>query len=93
MDRQADARALARDALIWLAERPDLMGTFLGASGLDAAEIRRRADDPEMLAAVLDFLLMDEAWLGAFCAQTGRSLDAPLRARAALPGGDAPHWT
>ena len=46
-----------------------------------------------MMAAILDFLLEDEARLLAFCADTGIAPAAPMAARVHLPGGDVPHWT
>lgn len=55
--------------------------------------MRARAGDPEFLGFVLDFLLSDEAALVAFAEESGLSPDRPLRARAALPGGQLPHWT
>ncbi|MEM9900227.1 MAG: DUF3572 domain-containing protein [Pseudomonadota bacterium] len=91
--QREDAETLALEALGWLAGQEDLMPTFLGASGASLLDVRRRADDPEFLGAVLDFLTMDDAWISAFCDSTGRAPDAPLRARAALPGGELPHWT
>ena len=90
-DEAAEALALA--ALVWLAARPEDAGTFLAAAGADPAALRARAAEPEFLGFVLDFLLADEALLVAFCAETGRGFEAPLRARARLPGGEAPHWT
>lgn len=87
------AADLARGALIWLAGEPEALGAFLGASGLDPADLRGRAGDPEFLGFVLDFLLGDEAMLLAFCGETGTPPTAPARARALLPGGDLPNWT
>jgi hypothetical protein len=89
----AAAADLARDALLWLLGRPDDLGAFMGASGLDLADLRARAGEPEFLGFVLDFLLADEALLGAFAAEAGLPPDAPRRARLALPGGDVPEWT
>ncbi len=40
-----------------------------------------------MLASVLDFLLMEDAWVMAFCTVTGLPFTAPMEARAGLPGG------
>jgi hypothetical protein len=91
--RRPEAETLALDALIWLAGREDAFGAFLAASGLSPADVRRRGRDPEFLGFVLDFLLSDEALTRAFAADTGAAPDAPMRARAALPGGDAPFWT
>jgi hypothetical protein len=87
------AAALGRDALLWLAARPDDVAALLAASGLGAAALRARAADPELLGFVLDFVLADEARARAFAEAHGLAPDAALRARAALPGGDAPDWT
>ena len=42
---------------------------------------------------MLDFVLADEPLLIAFCDEAGLPYDAPMRARAALPGGEIPNWT
>lgn len=87
------AEVLAIQALGWIAADDELSGAFLGASGAAADELRERAADPEFLGFVLDFLLADEDALLAFCEATETPPDAPMRARAALPGGDLPNWT
>jgi hypothetical protein len=87
------AELLGLEALGWVAARPDLAERFLSATGASADEMRVRAGDPEFLGFVLDFLLADEEALLAFARDAGISPDRPLRARAALPGGDLPHWT
>lgn len=87
------AEMLAIQALGWIAERDELAGAFLGATGASADELRIRAADPEFLGFVLDFLLGDEDALIAFAEDAGVPPDAPMRARAALPGGDLPNWT
>ena len=51
------------------------------------------AGAPEVLAAVLDFLMMDDAWITAFCDGLGLPYDRVAMARAALPGGQPHHWT
>lgn len=84
---------LAIQALGWIAADDELSGAFLGASGATADELRTRAADPEFLGFVLDFLLADEQALLGFCEATDTPPEAPLRARAALPGGDLPNWT
>lgn len=93
MIRQDSAHTLALQALGFLAARDEAFLAFLSLSGMDPASLRARASDPDMLAAVMDFLLSDESLIVAFCQETGHPLDAPARARAALPGGDVPHWT
>jgi hypothetical protein len=88
------AETLALRALGWLMGQDDLRGVFLGATGLGEADLRGRATDPELLASILDFLLMDDAWIIGFCNAEGLSdYDSLRRARAALPGGDEVHWT
>lgn len=87
------AETVAVQALVWIAERDELASSFLGASGASADELRDRAGDPEFLGFVLDFLLGDEDALLNFCEDIAVKPDTPMRARAALPGGDLPNWT
>ncbi|MGY6632185.1 MAG: DUF3572 domain-containing protein [Alkalilacustris sp.] len=93
MSERESAEMVALRALAWLMGPADLGDVFLGASGLDAEGLRDRAGDPEVLAAVLDFVLMDDAWVTGFAAAAALPPEAVLRARAALPGGALPHWT
>ncbi len=90
---QAATEKLAISALAWMAADADLMGRFLAAAGAGPADLRARAADPEFLGFLLDFLLADEAALIAFATAEGIPPEQPMRARAALPGGDAPAWT
>ena len=55
--------------------------------------LRARAGEPEFLASVLDFLMLDDAWVMRFCDGAGLAYEAPMQARAALPGGAPMHWT
>lgn len=87
------AETLALQALGWLVSNEELLPVFLGASGASLADLRGRARDPVFLASVLDFLLMDDAWIVAFCDAAGHSYEAPMAARQALPGGQQTHWT
>lgn len=87
------AETLALTALGWIAGQEDLAAAFLGSSGVAPEDLKTRASDPEFMGFVLDFLLQDEPALLAFCEDTATATDRPLRARAALPGGDLPHWT
>ena len=57
------AETFALKALSWLAGQDDLLPVFMGASGVGQDDFRERAGDPEFLASVLDFLLMDDAWI------------------------------
>ncbi|MDF1726597.1 MAG: DUF3572 domain-containing protein [Sulfitobacter sp.] len=87
------AQTLALQALAWLVTNEDLLPVFQGATGVSEAEIRERAGEPEFLASVLDFLLMDDAWVVAFCDAQTMPYDRLLQARAALPGGMQVSWT
>ena len=87
------AETLALQALGWLAAQPERAGAFLGMAGAAPDELRARASDPEFLGFVLDFLLSDEEALLEFCTDQAIQPDRPMRARAALPGGDLPNWT
>ncbi len=87
------AEALAVSALAWMAGDADLIGRFLAATGAGPGDLRARAAEPEFLGFVLDFLLSDEAALISFAASRNIRPDQPMRARAALPGGDLPNWT
>jgi Protein of unknown function (DUF3572) len=87
------AHAIAEEALIWLAGRPEALGRFLAESGAGPGELRRRAAEPEFLGFVLDFLLSDEALARNFSAEADLAPEKLVRARASLPGGEIPNWT
>lgn len=61
------AETMALEGLAFLAGRPDDLERFLGNSGLDAAELRRRAGERDVLRAVLEFLLSDDVLVTRFC--------------------------
>lgn len=90
--RSESATDLAREALIFLSGRPEDIGQLLIESGADVGELRARAADPAFLGFVLDFVMAEESRAEAFCVEGGHSAETLMRARAALPGGDAPHW-
>lgn len=92
MQRES-AEDIASDALIWLAGEDSLLRVFMGATGADAETIRQGASDPAFLGAVLDFLLLDDAWIMAFAAATNTPPARLAEARRALPGGPEIHWT
>lgn len=94
MQVSADAaETLALQAVAWLITQEDLLPVFLGATGASEADLRAQVADPGFLGAVLDFLMMDDAWVVAFCDTVAVPYDRPMQARAALPGGAQMHWT
>lgn len=91
--RQEMAETVAIGALEWLVGNEELLPVFLGSSGAGLADLKAGAGDPVFLASVLDFLLMDDAWVTAFCDARSLPYDQLVHVRAALPGGQAMHWT
>lgn len=87
------AETLGLEVLGWLVGQEDLIDVFLGSTGTSESELRARAADPEFLGSVMDFLLMNDAWVIRFCDDHGLAYDRLMLARAALPGGDQVHWT
>lgn len=90
---QDSAQILAIQALAWLAASDEMMPAFLNATGASLGDLRARAGDADFLGAILDFLMMDDQWVVAFCDQHGLPYTALQTARAALPGGAPVHWT
>lgn len=89
----ATAEATALKCLTWLIAHDDLRGIFMGATGLGEDDLKARYGEPEFLAAVLDFLLMDDTWVIQCCDAQGLPYDALGEARVALPGGQQLNWT
>ena len=92
MDRD-QAETVALRALGWLAGQDALLPVFMGSTGASEGDIRARAQDREFLASVLDFLVLDDAWIVAFCKAESLPYDAPNAARITLAGGGEMHWT
>ncbi|MFL4470621.1 DUF3572 domain-containing protein [Tateyamaria armeniaca] len=90
---QESAEVVGLKALGWMAGNEELLPVFLGATGASEADIRAGASDPAFLGALLDFIMMDDAWVKAFCDTASLAYDQPMYARTALPGGDQVHWT
>jgi hypothetical protein len=93
MNRQESAETTALLALGWLAGNEELMPGFMNASGVSVADLARDATKPAFLASVLDYLMMEDAWVMAFCDANGLPYEAPMQARQGLPGGAQYHWT
>ncbi len=86
-------QVFAIKVLGWLAGNDDLWPVFLGATGASNDDAVARAQDPEFLGSVLDFLMMDDAWVMGCCQELGVDNQDPKKARMALPGGDQVAWT
>lgn len=92
MDQNA-SEIVALQAMAWLLANKDLAEVFLGSTGMDPGDLKARASDPETLAAVLDFIFMDDAWVLGASAEIGCRPEELQAARRVLPGADAPSWT
>lgn len=91
--QQESAQVLALQALAWIAADDEIFPVFLNATGASLADLRNRAGDLEFLGAILDFLMVDDRWVVAFCDQHALPYTAPQSARATLPGGAHVNWT
>jgi hypothetical protein len=90
---QESAETVGLQALGWLAGNEDLLPVFLGATGASEADVRSGASDPEFLGGLLDFLMMDDAWVMSFCDSISIPYDRLMQARHSLPGGEQVNWT
>lgn len=63
------AETIALNGLAFLVAQPDEIERFLRNSGLDAAQLRLRAAEPDMLRAVLDYILAGDATTTGFCTE------------------------
>ena len=81
-----EAETFALKALAFLAQSEEDVGRFITLSGITASDLRARAGDPEILAAVLDFILTDDGRVTGFCEEAGIDPRELHAARRALPG-------
>lgn len=90
---QDKAEEIALQCLAWLLQNEELLPVFLGSTGASMEDLKAGAEDPAFLGSVLDFLLMDDAWVRQFCEVQGLRPETPMAARMALPGGAQVNWT
>lgn len=81
-----DGSVIAMKLLGFLAADEDLLGRFMGLSGLAPDDLRRGIADPAFQAGVLDFALADESLLIAFAANVGINPASIMLARSKMPG-------
>ncbi len=85
--KQQNAEILALKGLAFLANDDSALELFLAVTGPTGMELRDRAEEPEFLAALLDFLMGDAPLLTAFCEEQALDATTLHSARRALPGG------
>ncbi len=93
MIKQEAAETFAVQALAWMAANEDLMPVFMDASGASADDLRLQAGDPGFLGAVLDFVMLNDAWVIEFCDSINAPYERIMQARQSLPGGAQVNWT
>ncbi|MCB1407353.1 MAG: DUF3572 domain-containing protein, partial [Rhodobacteraceae bacterium] len=79
---QASAETFAVRVFAWLADDNARIGAFLAWSGETPDSLRRRLDDPALLLAVIDFLMLDESLLLEACHDLDIPPQTPMQARA-----------
>ncbi len=87
------AEVVAIRATEWLIGNDRLLAEFMALTGISVADIRNQIAEPEFLASILDFLLASDRRVVQFCDDASLSAELPMLARAAMPGGNLPHWT
>ncbi len=87
------AETLALNALSWLVGNEELLPVFLGSTGASAEDLRAGAANVEFLASILDFLVLDDSSVIAFCDANSVPYDQPAQARSVLSGEAEMHWT
>jgi hypothetical protein len=65
----------------------------MSSTGVSEATIKSDFHDGVFLAAVLDFLLLDDNWVIDACDAMQLEPDAMHTARLLLPGGERVNWT
>ncbi|WP_299411846.1 DUF3572 domain-containing protein [uncultured Sulfitobacter sp.] len=90
---QSNAETVALQALGWLVGNEDLLPVFLGSTGASEADMRGAVNDPAFLGSVLDFIMMDDAWVVGCSDANQLPYERLSEARMALPGGGQVHWT
>ena len=83
-----EAEIYALKVTNWLISNQDLLDIFMRSTGVSEATIKSDFHDGVFLAAILDFLLLDDNWVIAACHAMKLEPDAMHTARLMLPGGE-----
>jgi adenine/guanine phosphoribosyltransferase-like PRPP-binding protein len=86
-----DATVTGLQLLAHIFSDDDLGARFMAFSGLDADDLRARAEDSQLLAALVDFVAGNEADLVASADAIGVPPATIIAAGRAL-GGNVEHW-
>ena len=89
---QENAETIALEVLQFIVADESEMSALTAQTGMEPDDLRVGASDPNVLGALLDFLLSDERRTVAFCEAFSMEPELPGRARLALPGATAGIW-
>ena len=88
-----EAEIYALKATNWLISKQDLVEVFMASTGVSEITIKNEFHDGVFLAAVLDFLLLDDNWVIDACQAMGLEPEAMSVVRQLLAGGENVYWT
>ena len=88
-----EAEIYALKVTNWLISNQDVLDIFMSSTGVSEATIKSDFHDGVFLAAILDFLLLDDNWVIAASDAMQLEPDAMYSARLLLPGGERVNWT
>ncbi|MDN5567283.1 MAG: DUF3572 domain-containing protein [Paracoccus sp. (in: a-proteobacteria)] len=86
------AHELATEILLALAERPDELGHFLGASGLQPDDLRQISRRPDIAVFLLDFVVESDDRIHEFAHALQLRPQDIMAARTALAGPGSYGW-
>ncbi len=87
------AEIYATKVATWLISNEEMLKIFMGSTGVSGNTIKSDFQDGMFLAAVLDFLLLDDNWVIAACQAMQLEPEAMSAVRLLLPGGQKVNWT
>lgn len=86
------AREMATEILLALAERPDDLAHFMGASGLEADDLRQLSQRPDIAVFLLDFVVESDERIHEFADALRLRPQDVMAARTALAGPGSYGW-
>ncbi len=90
--QQENAATLALGALGFILSEDQFRDRFLALTGMDADDMRKRIEETDFLASVLEFLLSHEPDLLAYSEHTGEKPENIAIAWRSLGGGAGHEW-
>ena len=86
------AENIALDALGFIVADEAIFSALRAQTGMGPEDLRQGAGDPQVLGALLDFILDNDQRTMAFCEACQLEPELPMRARIALPGATSGIW-